>query len=217
MKKSTTIFAVLLFTIIAVVLLEGCSPSVTKDDAEKEIISFWLDRHIRLSEKTMGDPVSYSQTRGEPWLDKPEEAMLIIYFPPNVSSKKVWDQLKTDEPIKVWWYYDHKLVEATDSNKAIQKYKEQFSSGSRKWLRYEFGILSLSANNRKATIYERSSFSRDLENSKLYEEGRRYKVRRNGSGNWDVIDSEGLWLSYAPNEYMIKYVLLCPKFHQKAL
>jgi hypothetical protein len=126
-------------------------------------------------------------------LNPPPKANLIIYSPPNKEvDKNPWELLRIDEPIKVWWYFDNNLVEATDNQLAIQKWEElyMFNAELNSWPdRYEFGILSISINKKKATIYFSSSSCPECAGGLIH------TVERNGSGNWVITDSELLWLS----------------------
>jgi len=186
MKTNINILATLI--IIAIVTpLAGCSSSITREEAEKEIVVFMLDSIIP---KPDGETSNYVQISGEPWLNAPPSAILIVYSPPNENKNKdSWDQLKTDEPIKAWWYFDNKLVEATDKPTAIQKYVEYYEYNSYDWLSYEFGILSISANNKKATVYYGLSSCPECAGGSIL------TIERNDSGKWEITDSELLWLS----------------------
>jgi hypothetical protein len=154
--------------------------------AEEELISFMLDFIVRLQE----GHTNYSQVSGQPWLNPPADANLIVFLPPNEEiDKKPWEQLKFDEPIKVWWFFDNKLVEATDNQEAIQKYEEYYMADARWPWRYQWGILSISDDNKKATMYVESSSCPECAGGMLY------TLRRDDSGEWQIIDSELLWLS----------------------
>ena len=167
--------------------LTGCSPSITREETEKELVAFMLDSIIP---KRDGGSANYVQTSGQPWLNPPPSATLIVYSPPNEKKDKApWEQLKNDEPIKVWWYFDNKLVEATDKPIAIQKYVEIYEYNSHDWLSYEFGILSISKNNKKATVYSGLSSCPECAGGSIL------TLERNDSGKWEITDSELLWLS----------------------
>jgi len=179
---------VLLITAISIAMSSaGCSSSNIDEETEKELISFMLDFIIQQQE----EHTNYVQTSGQPWLNPPSLANLIIYSPPNKESgKSPWEQLKIGEPIKVWWYFDNQLVEATDNQEAIQKYEEHYMSASHTWpWRYEFGIISVSKDNTQATIYESSSSCSECAGGMLY------TLQRNDAGEWEIKDSELLWLS----------------------
>ena len=188
MKTYTNILLAIIISTVSLMPLAACSPTVSREDAEKELISFWLDFTIQqgLSQN------SYTRTSGEPWVNPPSSANIIIFLPPYATTTNdPWEQLALNSPIKVWWYFDNKLVEATDNQIAIAKWKEYYSpDDSNNWpMRYEFGILSISKNNKKATIYESSS------TCPICAGGMLYTLKRNNSGEWEITDSELLWLS----------------------
>ncbi len=170
-----------------VISLAGCTSPARSEETEKELVSFMLKFIV----KQQQGRVDYVQSIGQPWLTLPSDAKLIIYFPPNEEKDKLpWEQLNFGEPIKVWWYFDKNLIEATDNQVAIQKYLEHYQVASHQWPgRYEFGILSVSRNNKRATIYESSSTCPECAGGMLY------TLQKNDSGEWEIIDSELLWLS----------------------
>ena len=186
MKIHIKVFVTLVTIIIIAMPLASCSSSITREDAEKEIVSFMLDFIIQ---NPVGGSANYVQTSGQPWLNPPPSAVLIVYSPPNEKKdKNPWEQLKIGEPIKVWWYFDNKLVEATDNQVAVQKYAEYYMPNS--WLgRYDFGILTISRNNKKATVYFGSSTCPECAGGMIH------TIERNDSGKWEIINSELLWLS----------------------
>jgi len=173
---------------MAMPFMSACSPSITREDAEKELVAFMLDSIIQ---KPDGGPANYVQTSGQPWLNPPSSAILIIYAPPNEKKdKNPWEQLRANEAIKVWWYFDNNLVETTDKQVAIQKYAENYMYESHDWAgRYEFGILSISTNNKKATVYSSLSSCPECAGGSIL------TIERNDSGKWEITDSELLWLS----------------------
>lgn len=188
MRKFSKIILALIITSVLSPLV-GCSPSITKNDAEKEIVSFMLDLIIHNSLKVAAN---YVQSSDQPWLNPPPSANLIIYAQPNKEVDKApWEQL-SEESINVWWYFDNKLIEATDNQVAIQMWNElyMFNQETHSWpYRYEFGILSISGTNRKATVYYSASSCPECGGGQLY------TLRRNDSGEWEITDSELLWLS----------------------
>jgi hypothetical protein len=135
------------------------------------------------------EKVTYVQTSGEPWLNPPPSAKIIIFLPPNSKKpKSPWDYLNGDRPIKVWWYFDNKLVETTDKEAAIREWEKTYMDIS--WpYRYEFGIFSLSNHNRSASIYFSASSCSECAG------GRLIKLKRNASGQWVITKEELLWLS----------------------
>jgi hypothetical protein len=172
-------------------LLSSCSPSITKESAEKELVSFMLDFIVQ---QEIGGTANYIQTSGQPWVDAPPGANIIIWSPPveNTQSDSL-DYVKSDAPIKVWLYSDHKLVEVTNKQEAVQKYKQTYMSNPQSniwaWGYYEFGIMSISSNNEEATIYVGASCG------PLCGHGVMYTVKRNSSGKWEIRDSKQLWIS----------------------
>jgi len=174
--------------------LAGCSPPISQKDAEKELVAFMLDLIIQKENK---ETAEFVQSSGEPWLNPPSYANLIVYAPPNEDiDKDPWEQLNVDDPIMVWWYFDNQLVEANKKQTAIRKWKENYlfkpgaNSGSKSWpTDYEFGILSISRNHKKAMLYFSWSYCPECAVGFIY------TLRRNNSGEWEIKDSEVLWVS----------------------
>ncbi len=177
-----------LFITIAV-LLSACSPAISKETAEKELVSFILDFIVQ---QEIGGTANYIQTSGQPWVDAPPNANIIIWSPP-IENPGDFDYIKSDESIKVWLYADGKLVEATDMKDTIQNYKTTHMSNTESdiwaWGYYEFGIMSISSNNQEATIYVGVSCG------SLCGHGVMYTVKRNSAGKWEIKDSKDLWVS----------------------
>ena len=187
MKSYINLFVVITTILSMAVPLAGCTSPTLSEETEQELVSFMLKFIVEQQE----DHTDYVQSTGQPWLNPPPEAILIIYYPPNEEKETLpWEQLKLGEPIKVWWYLDNNLVEAIDNQVAIEKYFEQYQMATNQWPgRYEFGILSVSRDNKRATIYEDSSTCSECAGGMLY------TLQKNDSGEWEIIDSELLWLS----------------------
>ena len=168
----------------------GCSPGLSREDAEKEIVAFMLDNIIQ--GKLEGN-ANYLQSSGEPWLETSVTANIITFSPPNdAKEKNPWEYLKSSEPIKVWWYFDNKLIEVTDKGLGQQKWQEYYmnNSDSHSWpIASDFGILSMSNGNTKATIYV------DFSSCSECALGFISTLERNDSGMWEIIDTELLWVS----------------------
>jgi hypothetical protein len=187
MKKNIKHTIVLSLMLAMAFSLIGCSPFISREDAEKELVAFMLDHIIQNPSK---EHVNYIQTSGQPWIDPPESAQLIIYAPPYKKIDKTpWEQLQTDKPIEVWWYFDNNLIEATEKEIALQKYVERYEYNSHDWSSYEFGILSISNDNKTATVYSASSFCPECAGGSIL------TLEKSDSGEWIIIDSESLWLS----------------------
>lgn len=154
-------------------------------ETENELVTFMINFSLQAQS---GEIINYLQINGEPWVNAPSSANLIIYLPPNKQKLEAsWDVLNYEEPIKVSWYFDSKLVEATDNQTAIQKWQDQYAHNS--WPeRFTFGILSLSKNNTKATIYFSRSTCPECSGGMLL------TVQKNDSGKWTPTNSELLWL-----------------------
>jgi hypothetical protein len=144
---------------------------------EDELVLFMLDYILQ---SRIDNNTSFVQTRGEPWLDAPESAIIISYSDAN-----------SDEPIKVWWYFDNQLIEATDNQIAWKKWNEYFvyNSPTHTWPdNIAFSILSLSNNNTKATIYYSLSTCSECAAAFLF------TLERNAYGDWLIIKDETLWM-----------------------
>ncbi len=188
MKASYKIIAILA---AFAVLLSGCSPSITKESAEKELVSFMLDFIIQ---QEIGGTVDYLQTSDQPWVDAPPGENIIIWAPPVDKAQDSFESVNSDEPIKVWLYADNTLVEVTTNQKdAIEEYRQTYMSDSQSdiwaWGYYEFGIMSLSSDNQEATIYV------GVFCGPLCGHGVMYTLERNSSGKWEITGSERIWIS----------------------
>ena len=118
MRKYIKSFLSFIAIITILLPVAGCSPVISREDAEKELVSLMLSWYAQRQD---GQPAQI-QLSDQPWLNAPSTAILITYAPPNKNkNKEPWEQL-TNEPIKVWWFYDETLFEATDKDLAIQKY-----------------------------------------------------------------------------------------------
>lgn len=188
MKLRNMIFVILMAMVI---LASGCSSTNTKETAEKDLVSFTLDFIVQQEIK---GTANYIQTSGQPWVEAPPNANMIIWSPPvdNVSPDTI-KYLKTNEPIKVWLYADNKLVEVADKEGAIQEYRQTHMSNPKSniwaWGYYQFGIMSLSNNNNEAKIYV------DVYCGITCGHGVMYTVKRNTSGKWEMTESKFLWVS----------------------
>lgn len=188
MKANSRVIAAL---IAIVIIPSGCSPAITKETAEKELVSFELDFIVQ---QEIGGTANYIQTSGQPWVAAPPSANIIIWSPPaeNVNADSI-EYLKSDAPIKVWLYADGKLAEATDKEGTIQEYKQTHMSSPQSdiwaWGYYEFGIMSMSSDHQEATVYVGASCG------PLCGHGVMYTVDRNGFGKWEIKDAKDLWQS----------------------
>ena len=173
MKTNNKIIAILMVIVIA---LSACSPAITKETAEKELVSFILDNVFNLG--VCG-------------------ADIIIWYPPvgNWNWTSYWltpsEYINRDKPIKVWLNADNKYVEATDMKATIQNYKQSHMMFPDQvvWGYAEFGIMSISSNNQKATIYVGATCG------PLTGKGGFFDLKRNNSGKWEIKDSNWVWIS----------------------
>jgi hypothetical protein len=188
MKTNNKIIVIL---IAISIFLSGCSPAITKETAEKELVSFMLDFIVQ---QEIGGTANYIQTSGQPWVDAPPNANIIVWYPPaeNFPGDTI-RYLQIDEPIKVWLYADNKLVEATDKKETIQKYDETQmlnpESDIWAWGSYGFGILSISESNNEAKVFFGVSCGPLCGHSVIY------TVKRNTSGKWEIKDEQILEVS----------------------
>jgi len=177
--------------ILSAVLLSTCSSAINKETAEQELVSFMLDFIVQ---QEIGGTANYIQASGQPWVDAPPNANIIIWSPPvDYIHEDSIDYVKSDEPIKVWLFADGKLVEAADKKGAIENYEETNMSNPKSniwaWGYYEFGIMSISDNGQEATVYVGVSCG------PLCGHGVMYTVNRNSFGKWVIKDSKDLWIS----------------------
>jgi hypothetical protein len=185
---------VVLITILITALPLSCSPSVTKEDAKKELVSFMLDFIVQ--QKIEG-PENHNQSNNPSQVNPLLDASMIVLLPPNEDFNGAgFDYLRFDEPIQVWLYDDGNLEEVNDKEAAIQKYQEVYMThnpnpGADSWFWgfYQFGIMSISRTNTKATIYLVDSFGPDTAG------GLMYTVQRDELGKWSITHTELLWLS----------------------
>jgi hypothetical protein len=188
MKLNNKIVAILMAIAI---LLSGCSPAFTKKSIEKELVSFILDFIIQ---QDIRGPANYIQTSGQPWVDVPTNAKIIIWaHPVEKIDENTTNYLKDDEPIKVWLYADNKLAEMADKLGTIKDYQmthniSNSETDTASWGYYDFGILSISDNNNEAKVYVGFLCGPVCGESDIY------TLERNDSGKWEIKDSEFLWM-----------------------
>lgn len=161
------------------------------ETAEKELVAFTLDFIVQ---NEIGGTASYIQTSGQPWVDVPPDANIIIWSPPVAGAgADSFEILIRDEPIKVWLYADGNLAEVENKKETIQEYEDTHMSDPESniwaWGYYEFGIMSYSNNNREATIYLGVSCG------PLCGHGVMYTVKRDSLGKWEIHNSKLLWIS----------------------
>ena len=147
------------------------------DKTENELVSFMLDYILQ---SRVDNNASFVQTRGEPWLNAPESAIIIRYWRGD-----------SEEPIKVWWYFDNQLVEAIDNQMAWDKWDEYYGYNppSYTWPdNIAFSIQSVSNSNMNATIYYSLSTCSECAAAFLF------TLEKNASGKWLIIKDETLWM-----------------------
>ncbi len=180
----------LMVVLMGGMLLSACAPALPRQQAERELVSFML-RYVLLHEpgSTYPEPAG-----GHYWADAPADASLVVWAPPaSPLPRDSIALLKSDQPIKAWWFAKRQLVEVLDKENAIQQFRQaKFSvpfpndnGGSY----YEFGILSLSSGNRQAQVYA------DYWCGPLCGAGSVYTLQRNAAGQWEVTGSEMKWIS----------------------
>ena len=189
--KKVRISVMSIVVMLGALLASACAPAVPKDQVEKEIVSFMLDYILR---EQMGGAGNYTQSGGGRWAEAPEDANIIIWAPPvEPRENSGIEFVKSDQPNRVWWYADQRLVEVTDKQEAVRQFREaHFSSISptgRAWGYYEFGILSTSSDNREARVYLGVSCG------PLCGTGTIYTLQRSKAGSWEIKDSEMKWIS----------------------
>ncbi len=169
---------------LLVVVLAGCagpSPAQARD----EIASFTLN-FIVTSELGGAD---YIKTNGQPWVNAPQHADLIVYGP--LVNTNYGPDVDEKQPTRVWWYEDNKLIESDQKAEAISRYEEQYmqnpTSDSSVWGYYRFGIISIAPDGRQAEIYVGAS------TGPLSGYGFQYKLLRLPTGKWLIIGAEHTW------------------------
>lgn len=188
----TPILLITAACVLGCTLLAACGrPALPDGQADQELGSFMLDYIVR---QEIGGTANYIETSGQPWVDAPPDANIIVWAPPadKIPSDSL-DYLRTDEPLHVWWFAGHQLVEVTDKQEAIQKYRQTYMSNSSSniwgWGYYEFGILSLSNGDRDAKVYVGVSCG------PLCGNGTIYSLHRSDAGKWAITGSEMRWIS----------------------
>ncbi len=171
------------------VIAGACTPAVSRQQAEQELVWFML--HYML----LHEPGSmYAQPAAAHWADAPGDASLVVWAPPaNPVPDGGIGFVKTDQPIRAWWFSKGQLVEVLDKENAIQQFRQAKFSGpfpsDNGGSYYEFGILSLSNGNQQAKVYA------DYWCGPLCGSRSVYTLRRNAAGEWEVTDSEMKWIS----------------------
>ena len=76
MNSNNKILAML---IAIAIMLSACSPTITRDTAEKELVSFMLDYIV---EQEIGGTANYILTSGQAWVEAPPSSNIIIWADP---------------------------------------------------------------------------------------------------------------------------------------
>ncbi len=197
-SKNPAIYIVALIAIAGGALLGACTPALPKEQAEKELKEFMLDFVVK---QALGGVVSYTRASGQPWLNAPADASLLVWAPPteNMDQDSI-AYLNSDHPLQVWWLSQNQLTEVTsDKAAAVQDYRQTRiydykppadpSQGGWGWGYYEFGILRLSNGNRQADIYVGISCGPLCGNGSIY------SLKRDESGEWKIYDEQMRWIS----------------------
>ena len=181
--KSNSLYLLL----AGILLLQACSmrqQPLSEGAVKDEIISFTVDFIIT---NEIGEMADYIVTSGQPWVDSPPQASIIIYGPPATNSND-FSYVDIDNPIKVWWFADGQLIEADDKLKAIEQYQKEYmedpSSDIFVWGYYTFGIVKIGPDFRSAEIQVEASCG------PLCGHVVRYKIQRRSNGEWRIYDVE---------------------------
>lgn len=186
MKLNNKIIALLMAIAI---MLSDCSSAFTRKSMENELASFMIDFIIQ--QNIMG-PANYIETSGQPWVDIPANAKIIIWsHPVEKIDESTTNYLKDDEPIKVWLYADNKLAEMADKLGTIEHYQmthniSNSETDTASWGYYDFGILSISDDNNEAKVYIGFLCGPVCGESDIY------TLERNDSGKWEITGTEFL-------------------------
>lgn len=184
-----------LFASIAVLLcmfITACHPSPSYEKVEAELVAFILD-YLIPSES--GSETRSTGVFGQAWLDYIDEQIevpsIIIWAAPNDNPEHSYEMLDTAEPIKVWWFENNRLSEVPNKTEAIDQYQHDYLSNRDAyiWGYYEFGIISIAEDGQEAEVYI------GIHCGRLCGNGTVYTLQRNGSGQWEIIGSEWLWIS----------------------
>jgi hypothetical protein len=165
-------------------------PPDDKTVAEQEIETFIVDFIVR---QEIGGTADYIQTSGQPWVDAPPKANLIVFAPVSGDQGSLGPSLNSEAALHVWWYAEGQLTEADDQSEAMAQYREQYmeNPGSNIWAYgyYEFGIMSISDDFQHAEVYLGASCG------PLCGHGFKYQLQRSPSGKWWITDGQQLWQS----------------------
>lgn len=206
-KNIFLLFSIVIILIATGVVIIGLNPSLSRQDAENEIASFMMELLVKQGpvgvetpsdyiyvQEEIKSPIENIETSNQPWLNASEPTTIIVWAPPLDNLEVVdysFNMLRMDDPISVWWYFDHTLVTASDKTAAIVKYREMFMSGGDVEVFgcphnfSSFGILSLSNNNRDAKVYVSVSNGSYCGLSTIL------LLHRQLFGKWEIIGDEG--------------------------
>ena len=176
------------FVIVPMAVIVAFFPAWSNEQAQSEVSDTLL--HF-IVEQEIGGTASYIQSSGQPWVDSPPKANLIIWS--SVRNTERYNiQIDEESPLRVWWYSENRLLEATDGPASIQKYRDQYMSSPQSniwaWGYYEFGIWPNSTFGPITQVYVGASCG------PLCGHGFRYTLVRI-LGQWYIIGGEHLWQS----------------------
>jgi hypothetical protein len=182
------------FAVLLCMFITACQSSPGEKKVEDELVAFILDSLI-FTEST--SETGSTNDLGQSWIEYIDGYIdvpsIIIWAPPINSNtpKRSYNTLNTAEPIKVWWFENKGLSEVTNKTEAIEQYRHDYlrNQDSLFWGYYEFGIISISKNGQEAEVYLGILCGR------LCGHGTLYTLHCNESGQWEIIDSEWLWIS----------------------
>jgi hypothetical protein len=164
------------------------NPVQSQEKVEDELVAFILDYLIL--------PESASETGstndfGQSWIEYIDVPSIIIWAPANDDPERSHETLNTTEPIKVWWFENNRLSEVTSKTEAIEQYQLDYMSDQDAFIcgYYEFGIISVAENGQEAEVYLGTVCGRLCGNGTIY------TLQRNEFGQWEITDSELLWIS----------------------
>ena len=99
------------------------------------------------------------ETEDIPLIESPPEAFIIIWEPATRDETQApWNWLDRENPNRVWLYRKGQITVEEDGRAAIQSYQQEYIENRPEmpsiftWGYYEFGIVSLSEDGKRAEV-----------------------------------------------------------------
>lgn len=166
-----------MFVILAAVLalsslLSACGSAPSPSpEVEGEVVAVLLERVMQ-----------QIQERGS------EEVYLIVWSPVQGSQESPGAGMDITEPIRVWWFQDGQLTEASDPVAAVEQFRQEQMAVEPYGL-YDFGIVSIMEDGKQAEVY----IGFDCGGLDCHGQWTYFDLGQSDTGAWDQV-GVGVWI-----------------------